>query len=453
MKIHNKKNKTLKGGNVIASGGYGCIFRPALKCISKKYEKNQVSKLMTIKHIKEEYNDIVKYKPYLEKIPNYKKYFLIDGFSICTPDKLSPSDLKDYDSKCKALKKDGFTSENINNSLNKVLSLNIPYGGLDVGDFIETIISIDQLIVLNISLIEILLKGILPMNKYDIYHCDIKESNILVNKTNEMTTILIDWGLSAKYDGENIPKQMYERPLQYNLPYSIILFNDIFKKKYIEFLKEKPNPNYYNIRAFVIDYIFFWNEKRGPGHIKYMIGIMESLFDHTIMNIDKNHRREIIEMEFTYYYIIEYLTQVLLKFTRDGNFMIKDYFNKVFLKIVDVWGLIITYYPILNILHNNYEKLDDIELKLFNKLKYIFLHYLFEPRTEAIQIQNLVEDLKELNLIFKMANKNKIAKSIISLTKSYRSKKSSKKSTHKNKKQSRTLYFISTAKKEQSSSQ
>ena len=143
---------------------------------------------------------------------------------------------------------------------------------------------------------------------------------------------------------------------------------------------------------------------------------MESLFDHTIMNIDKNHRREIIEMEFTYYYIIEYLTQVLLKFTRDGNFMIKDYFNKVFLKIVDVWGLIITYYPILNILHNNYEKLDDIELKLFNKLKYIFLHYLFEPRTEAIQIQNLVEDLKELNLIFKMANKNKIAKSIISLT-------------------------------------
>jgi hypothetical protein len=46
-----KPNKMTYGGKVIASGGYGCIFRPALKCVNKPRPKNEVSKLMTNKHI------------------------------------------------------------------------------------------------------------------------------------------------------------------------------------------------------------------------------------------------------------------------------------------------------------------------------------------------------------------------------------------------------------------
>jgi len=43
-----------KGGNVIASGGYGCVFSPALKCEgSTKRIKNNITKLMTERHAKE----------------------------------------------------------------------------------------------------------------------------------------------------------------------------------------------------------------------------------------------------------------------------------------------------------------------------------------------------------------------------------------------------------------
>lgn len=223
-------NKTRKGGKVIASGGYGCIFRPALKCVGKARPKNQISKLMTIKHIGEEYGDIVKFKPILEKIPNYKNYFFIDGVYTCKPDKLTSEDLVDYEKKCKALKKDGFNENNINSSLNKVGLLNMPDGGLDVGDFIETITKNAQFIILNNSLIDLLLHGILPMNKYNIYHCDVKESNILVNTAQGFHTKLIDWGLSTKYDRGKIPENMTERPFQYNLPFSTIIFNNVFKK-------------------------------------------------------------------------------------------------------------------------------------------------------------------------------------------------------------------------------
>jgi serine/threonine protein kinase len=445
------KKRTICGGRVIASGGYGCIFRPALKCVSKSRPKNEISKLMTNKHVKEEYDDIVRFKPFLEKIPNYNYYFFIDGVYTCKPDKLTDDDLKDYEKKCKALKKDGFSVKNINDSLEKIELLNMPDGGLDVGDFIVTITKGSQFITLNNSLIDLLLNGIIPMNKYEIYHCDIKESNILVDTKEGFHTKLIDWGLSSKYNGTEIPDSMFERPFQYNLPFSIILFNDTLKKMYQKILDNNPKPNYYTIRAFVIDYIFLWNEKRGPGHIKYMIGMMESLFENDVINIDYENRKEIIEMEFLYYYIIEYLTKILMKFTKDGEFMLMDYFNNIFLKNIDVWGLVMTYYPIINILHENFSQLDKLELKLFNKLKYIFIHYLFENSTEPIQVSNLVEELKELNVLFKRAEKNDQEKSITSLVKKSSSKtktktKTDKRTSQKNKKQPRTMLFIESKK-------
>ena len=54
----NKSNKKrtlkrkIKGGQAIGSGGFGCVFRPALACKGKsRPEGNIVSKLMIIKNI------------------------------------------------------------------------------------------------------------------------------------------------------------------------------------------------------------------------------------------------------------------------------------------------------------------------------------------------------------------------------------------------------------------
>jgi len=500
--VKTKKNTTSKyGGRVVASGGYGCIFRPALKCKNVPREKNQISKLMVLKNINEEYNDIVKFKPFLEKIPNYQNYFFIDNVYTCKPEKLTKSDLKDYEKKCRALKKSGIYKNNINSSLDKLGLLNMPDGGLDVGDFIETIKEINQYIKLNNSLIDLLLNGIIPMNSYNIYHGDIKESNILVSTTNnfkltnnlirnsdsnfsgsiidkeintshevedlnlhQFKTKLIDWGLSSMFDGKTIPRVMINKPFQYNLPFSVIFFNDVFKDTYKKMLQNNENPSYFDIRAFVIDYVFLWNDKRGAGHIKYMINVMNSLFENDLNNINIEIRKEIIEMEFLYYYIIEYLTKVLIDFTKNGKFMEMDYFTKVFLKNVDVWGLVMSYYPIINVLHINYKSLNKSSIELFKKLKYIFIHFLFENPTEPINLEKLVKNLKELNSLFKMTsndnnnnnndnnkndnnnnnkngNRKKKEKSILSLTKTSAFRKNtSQNKTTKNK--PRTIVFI-----------
>ncbi len=449
------------GGKVVAAGGYGCVFNPALKCVNNDDRKPKyVSKLMLKKYALSEYDDITKFKNDLEIIPNYKDYFLVDGFNICSPDKLTKDDLEDYSKKCRTLKKDGITIENINSKLDNLISLNMPNGGLDFGNYLEKHQTYNDLIMSNNSLINLLLKGILPMNKLGIYHCDIKESNILIDvEKDKMFARLIDWGLSVKIDKRPvdwIPDAMTNRPFQYNLPFSCILFNDVFQNMYAEFLSKNPNPEYYMIRTFIIDYIFVWNENRGPGHIKVIDNIFGKLFSMDLKSIPIDDKKLIIEMEYTYNYIVEYLSAILLKYTKNGVFYMAKYFNNVYLQIVDVWGLIISYEPILTLLFSKYQNLSQIELEIFNSLKHIFLVYLFEPRTEKISIQHLTSDLKKLNKLFeKSAGKEINLSSIkkqkpISFSKKSKTKKINKKnrSSKKTRKSSKETINLSVSERE-----
>jgi hypothetical protein len=434
-KSKNKSTRFKKGGKVIGSGGYGCIFSPALKCqdidnINHNTNKSEkISKLMTNRHTKDEYQEIMNFKPFIEKIPNYEDYFIMNDINICKPDKLSKMDLENYDKKCDTLTKDGVTSENINKSLNKVMALNMPNGGIDVGDYVDKIKSQSQLVNLNNSLISLLTNAIIPMNKMNIYHCDIKESNILVSEKNKkLNTRLIDWGLSTTYNMDNdIPKSMYSRPFQYNVPFSVILFNNIFDDMYKNFLKENPEPDYYDIRAFVVDYIFVWNDTRGQGHIKAINFIFSKLFENNLQHIDSDDKKLIIELDFTYYYIIEYLTKILVEYTdvKGKKINLMDYFNNVFLKIIDVWGLVMAYSPFIEYFQKEHDE------PIFKAIKNIFMKYLYEARLEPIDIESLVKDLKSLNPL--LENKVKKNTSLKSYSKTSNKKSKSIKSNSKSK--------------------
>ena len=228
---NNQNNQFTKGGKVIASGGFGCVFKPALRCLgNRRREKNKISKLMTEKYALEEFNEIKTLKFYLYNVPYYQDYFIIDNITLCKPAKLFKKDLKNFKT-CTALPKDNITRKNINRSLNKLLSLNIPNGGLPVDDYIYKYNSFEKFKELNNSLMNLLLNGILPMNQKNVYHCDIKDSNVLVDNSKiPIKTRLIDWGLSIKYkpESESIPRTFKNRSFQYNVPFSVILFSDYF---------------------------------------------------------------------------------------------------------------------------------------------------------------------------------------------------------------------------------
>ena len=403
--------KSTTGGKVIASGGFGCVFNPALKCQGRKTRgKNRITKLLTKKHALSEYNEIMEFKKKLDKIPNYQNYFLIDDFDICKPAKLDKSDLVGFKAKCSALPKDKITQENINRSLDKVFALNMPNGGLPVDDYILKNNSYKHIVKLNNILIKLLNNGIIPMNKNNIYHCDIKDSNILVDNSSTLKARLIDWGLSTEYVAnvdQPFPKTWRNRPFQFNVPFSIVIFSDLFFDRYSKYIKEGGKLTPESLKPFVIEYIYLWLKERGSGHYSYINSIMLMLFSNELDDIDQNSKEKLIESEFTLPYISNYIIDVLIKFTNfreDGSLNLRNYLDTVFIKIVDIWGFVISYLPIFSALFDNYEKLNEIEMELFEYLKKIFIKYLYTPRITPINITELTNELKELNKIFKLTS-------------------------------------------------
>lgn len=399
---------TQKGGKVIASGGFGCVFYPSLKCENQDLkDDNKISKLMTTKHAEDEYNQINKYKNILNVIPNYDKYFLLNDLVLCKPDKLTKENLNGYNKKCKPLKKKGITYNNINKSLDKVMTINMPNGGINVKRFIHSYFVSSNIIKLNNNLIDLLLNGIVPMNKLNVYHCDIKEANVLVqiNQT-ELITRLIDWGLSiSTTNSEKIPLKLYRRPFQFNVPFSSVFFNKEFMQLYNNFLELNLNPDYFQIREFVINYIFIWNNIRGSGHLSTINNIIEKLTIKDLTAIKKTKVKEhFIEYDFTYYYIIEYLSKILQKYTNNGSLDIMSYFKNVFLKNIDIWGFIMIYIALYQYLYNTFDDLNQYQIEFITKIKYIIIHFLYESPLEPINVSFLVNELTKLNTIVEKFN-------------------------------------------------
>jgi hypothetical protein len=109
-------------------------------------------------------------------------------------------------------------------------------------------------------------------------------------------------------------------------------------------------------------------------------------------------------------YIVNYLVDVLVHFTRfnpDGTLSLREYIDTIYINIVDVWGFITVYYPIIEMLSASYSKLSENQIKLFKQIQFIFVEYLYNPRHEPIDMTELYGDLSIVGkLLHKAVNGN-----------------------------------------------
>ena len=141
-KKHSKTRKVPLAGEAIAAGGFGCVFRPAIKCQGpadrvKQGKHNYISKIMKSRYANEEMEEVNRFLPVIKTIPNNSKYFLLDGIFKCRPGSLTSSDKKNLNSKCNNLTREGINASNINNNLSRIQALNIPDGGVAVRKTME----------------------------------------------------------------------------------------------------------------------------------------------------------------------------------------------------------------------------------------------------------------------------------------------------------------------------
>jgi hypothetical protein len=426
-----KRNRFTRknGGKVIESGGFGCVFKPALQCNKRsKREKNKVSKLMTTNKANFEYGLIMEIRKKLNKIKNYKDYYIINDLTLCSPSKLTKSDLNNF-KKCTALPKSNITKKNINKSLRKIMSLNIPDGGIPIDDYTENN-PIQNFKALNNKFMDLLLHGIIPMNEKHVYHNDIKTSNVLVKQTNhKLLTRLIDWGLSIEYipfQNNKFPSVFQNKPLQYNLPFSLILFADDFNIKYAKFIQKKKDNHLdpKRLKLFMKKFIYYWIKTRGKGHyvmIRYLISILyntqnrkeernissSSLEDITtydssteVITNSEDVIKNTIEDENAITTIINYIIPILFEFTEGNSLNLTKYLNNVYIHLVDIYGFINIYCPLLESLYKNFAILTKNQRLIFELIKGLYTKYLYSPTNKPINIEDLINDLKKLDVLF-----------------------------------------------------
>lgn len=429
-KIKTKKyRRSKKGGKAIAAGGFGCVFNPALKCKGKS-RGSGITKVLIKRYADEEINELGKVSPILRRIPNKDDYFLGVDATTCELEPLEPSDKVDFDEKCTNLSRYSINSYNVNTKLNSLAGINLPYGGLDIERFIiKKKLTPENFIKLNNSLIKLLEKAIVPMNQLGLYHNDLKANNILVNDT--FQTKIIDWGLSATQSGSSIPNIYKSRPFQFNTPFSICLFHPSFNnflKNHIRRINALTDPKLPTL-SFVKDQIkiimFEWVDKYknrlgGDGHYNYWNYLLELM-----MLVDArtfptplilNNKKEILEFSYLNNYIVEGLTEIVLKYTTFDNrnlvtmenFNENAFFNDVYKYNVDVWGLLSVYFSdIISFitgskrLHNNSLTKEE-NFSLLNGIKYIASKYIFNTSQQAtaMNISDVINDLKSLNNFF-----------------------------------------------------
>ena len=394
-------------GKAIAAGGYGCVFRPPLKCADDQAlidSRPYVTKLMS-KHLAwDEMREVNTFLPSIKTIPNYKNYFLLDGIFLSdTFDPLSDEDKVDFDIKCANFQHADITADNVNDRLDELAAIYIPDGGKTVSSIMKISARFhknakirEEFGFVVKGLIKTLTGAILPLNKKNIIHNDLKGGNMLFDD-DVLTTVpnikLIDWGLAMKISKDyNINRIV---PLQYNAPFSIILLTTE-----TEFLVDDLAPrriinneiNSIDIKTIAYELISN-SQQDNEGHMPFIMAIFDKIVASP-WNTDGSSIKES--------FVLEYITDVLSNFVRlvkkEGHtyytFDKSKYFNEVYRHNCDIYGMLSCFVDyIMSVPSKVY-----LESAISQKITAILYKYCYstEYASKRIPIKALLYDLNEL---------------------------------------------------------
>lgn len=391
------------GGKAVASGTYGCVFRPALKCNDELRRHTGISKLMTTKHGEKEFDEMNEFKYVLKNISNYEKYFIFAD-NICNPDKLTSEDKEDININCKDshFYNDIVDKENFS----KFVILNIPDGGSDLNIYFNSTY-INKLVFdnLNHQLKNLFFNAIKPMNDLKLLHCDIKDNNLMINENNEIK--LIDWGQSVLYDKgfDSIHKSLEWRPLTFNIPISNIVFSQFYLEKINEYLKNciisNNRVSKVNLKKLIA---LSWPEyinRYGEGQSQYFNLILDYINKYTTYT-----KITLIDCisSYTANSIFYYIKYKRVNDTLDIYFDYKNYFINFYSKNCDRHGLICTYLSLFDLININPNRIQlnnntNIQSLLVSFSDFFYKH-LFLSYSNIIDIKEVFSDLDKISNYF-----------------------------------------------------
>jgi len=331
---------------------------------------------------------------------------------LCQPDKLTEDDLKGFDEKCYALTRFNVNSKNVNSKLSNLTILNMADAGIDLKDWLlsDKIITKEKIFLLNEVIIKLLKQAVRPMNEKGVIHNDLKDSNIMINK--QLEARIIDWGLSAVVNNKKIPKEILNRPLQFNTPFSSMIISNEFKLNYDIFLQRVKDGiilfNKTNVRNYIINE-YLIKLARYYGYYDDNVILFNMIFSPSISEetyLSEVKRNDLIEYGYYLYYLSNYITDILLKFTNDKyEFDLEGYFLQCYLYNSDVFGLMTTYYSFFQVKLEEIKLAEDMKKIFLNRIRSMLVETIYSNGGEKYDINKIITYLRELNKLINQDNK------------------------------------------------
>ena len=395
-----------KGGAAIASGGYGCVFFPPLPCekgsITKitSFKGKTVSKLMDKYDAKEEIDSVKSVYKALKTLPRVNDYFLFP-VEMCKPEYATESDLEGFSNKCRKFYNNARIAPNNRGSFPEAARIiNMPHGGYELHKLLKEYKGSGSLAAyMFLGIADLIQNAIVPMNKRGVYHCDLKGENMMVDGLGNIR--IIDWGLGGvfkKNKSQKIPDFIKNRPFQFNLPFSGLIFNERLKTNrcYADRIYTLEGAPQWMIPELVKTYLNDLKLQNQSHYIYARDDIAPLLF--TCDSLSKTD-------EILTYTVTNYLVEAISAFTTNNKgvyrFDQEKYCENVYLKNVDIWGVLISLLPYLDsVVRGNFGAVALMDSEKI-ALRMLLVKYLYSSTfaAKAIPIQELVGDLRHMAMV------------------------------------------------------
>ena len=413
----------MKGGKAIASGSYGCVFKPAMLCKGDtERKKDYITKVMYDSYADLELKEMKMVTEVLKDIPDGDKYFLANNISRCPLDKIDGDDAKGRQNKCSGAFAKSITDSEFNLKINKglITGINIPYGGKDLLDTIGPNLTSKAFMNINKGIINLIENGIVKFNKKKLLHLDIKHMNMLYNPKDKNVR-LIDWGICAKYTDDVVTEGVKDRNLMFNRPIVNFLFDHHFTSVLKDVLVSIPDlailkkTQLKDALTFIFRSFLEPNFKglkpkplRAPApqtfilnmpHYFIIADFFKAAFKNKLIREAYPDLSVMSEAEFMSRIIRDSLIPVMVEFLdlKTGIIDTKRLFNTSYKFNVDIYGALTSYMIYISKLNDNLvtfkkmENADKLQLHIFNMaMKYMF------NKDVGLKPYNIPELLNEL---------------------------------------------------------
>ena len=419
----------MKGGKAIASGSYGCVFKPALLCKGDSERKTDyITKVLYHSYADLELKEMEMVKEVLKDIPDGDKYFLVNNITKCQLNEIDSDELKGRQNKCSDAFAKSLTDREFNLKINKglITGINIPYGGKDLLETIGSNLTNKTFMNINKGIINLIKNGIVKFNKKKLLHLDIKHMNMLYNPKDKNVR-LIDWGICAKYTDDVVTEGVKDRNLMFNRPITNFLFDHHFTSVLKEVLKGIPDLATLTKTQLKDALTFIFRSFLEPGfkglkpkplrapapktfifnmpHYYIIADFFKAAFKNNLIREAYPDLSAMNEAEIMSHIIRSCLVPVMLEFLdlKTVSIDTKKLFNTSYKFNVDIYGALTSYMIYISkfndklVMFKKMENADKLQLHIFN----IAMKYMFSPNIglKPYNVSELLNDLQNLDRI------------------------------------------------------